>query len=308
MHASSAHPDGGTNAHVQVSFEFFPPRSETLERRLRDCIDALAPLGPAFFSVTCGAGGSTRERTHATVRRMLERTHVPPAAHLTCVNASRDEIDAIAREYWNLGVRHLVALRGDPPAGEPYFRPTLDGYDSGEALVAGLREIADFEISVAGYPETHPEAPSPEAEIAYLGRKVDAGATRVITQVFFDNDLFLRFRDRATRAGIDVPLVPGILPIADFRKVARFCRACGATVPARLERLFAGLDDEPATNGMIGASVAAEQCRGLHAEGVDEFHFYTMNRPEPARAVCRLLGVPPLQRSDADRESVTRVA
>ena len=287
----------------RFSFELFPPRTERAEARLRETVAALAPLQPSFCSVTYGAGGSTRERTWRSVRRIVEDTDVPAAAHLTCAGASRAEIDDTARQYWSLGVRRIVALRGDPPAGESRFTPRADGYDCGASLVEGLRRIADFEISVAGYPEKHPEAPTSDADIAYLRRKVDAGASRVITQVFFDNEVFLRFRDRAAAAGIDVPIVPGIMPVADFAKVARFCRSCGATVPAWLARRFEGLAEERTAMGMVGAITAADQCRELLYEGVEDFHFYTMNRPHATLAAARMLDIVPAARDAASPAS-----
>lgn len=276
---------------MQFSFEFFPPRTEKLERNLWDAVQALAPIEPAFVSVTYGAGGSTRERTHATVRRILEETPLTPAAHLTCVDASKEEVNEIAANYRDMGVRHIVALRGDSPSADEPFTPRPDGYSCGAELVEGLREIGDFDVSVAGYPEVHPEAESREADIAYLKRKVDAGAKRVITQVFFDNTDFLHFRDRCAAAGIDVPIVPGILPIIDFPKVAKFCRGTGTSVPSWMERLFEGFEEEPLASGMVGASIAAEQCLELRKEGVELFHFYTLNRPDPTRAVCRMIDV-----------------
>ena len=292
----------------RLSFEMFPPRTERAEARLRETVTALAPLCPAFCSVTYGAGGSTRERTYRSVRRIVEETDVPAAAHLTCAGASRAEIDEVARQYRALGVHHIVALRGDPPAGEARFRPRPDGYDCGASLVEGLRRIADFEISVAGYPERHPEAPSDDADIAYLRRKVDAGASRVITQVFFDNVVFLRFRDRAAAAGIEVPILPGIMPVADFAKVARFCRSCGATVPDWLARRFDGLDEQRTAMGMVGAITAADQCRELLDEGVEDFHFYTMNRPHATLATARMLGIVPTACTRDGASPASRVA
>lgn len=294
MAAGSGRENGSERAHpLRVSFELFPPRTPQAECRLDATIDALARFGPRFLSLTSGAGGSDRGGTYEMVQRLLHEAAAPVAAHLTCMGASRTNVDALARSYREMGVQHVVALRGDPPRGESRFRPHPDGYDCAASLVEGLRAIAGFDISVAGYPETHPEAASPRADLEYLKRKVDAGADRVITQVFFDNEDFLRFRDRATAIGIDVPIVPGILPIGDFAKVARFCRSCGAGIPDWLARRFEGLDGNTDTTAMIGAAIAARQCMQLRAEGVNEFHFYTMNRPDPTRAVCRMLDLQP---------------
>ena len=275
----------------RVSFEFFPPKTADMETRLWEVVQRLEPLAPRFVSVTYGAGGSTRERTHATVRRIRCETALEPAAHLTCVAASRAEIDIVADDYWRAGIRHIVALRGDPPAGGPAYAPQPDGYAYAADLVAGLKRVADFEISVAAYPETHPEAQSAERDLDNLKRKVDAGASRAITQYFFDVDLFLRFRDRAATAGIAVPLVPGILPVTNYAQVKRFSAACGASIPAWMEGHFDGLDGDPDTRRLVATSLAAEQCRRLHAEGVHEFHFYTLNRADLIVAICHLLGV-----------------
>jgi methylenetetrahydrofolate reductase (NADPH) len=274
----------------RVSFEFFPPKTAEMEIRLWEVIKRLEPLAPRFVSVTYGAGGSTRERTHATVRRIRQQTALEPAAHLTCVVAARAEIDAVAEEYWAAGVRHIVALRGDPPAGETYA-PHPGGYAYAVDLVAGLKRVADFEISVAAYPETHPEAESAESDLDNLKRKLDAGASRAITQYFFDVELYLRFRDRAAGRGIAVPIVPGILPVTNYAQVKKFSVNCGASIPAWMETHFAGLDDDPDTRRLVAASIAAEQCRRLHAEGVHEFHFYTLNRADLIVAICHLLGV-----------------
>ena len=276
---------------VRVSFEFFPPKTEQANKTLWDSIQRLAPLKPAYVSVTYGAGGSTRERTHETVKRILAETALEPAAHLTCVDAAREEIDDVARSYWEAGVRHIVALRGDPPEDQDHYHPHPGGYAFASDLVAGLKKIAAFEISVAAYPETHPEAPSPEADLDNLKRKVDAGASAAITQFFFDTDVYLRFRDRAQAAGISVPIIPGILPVTNFARVAGFCAQCGTAMPAWMAELFDGLDDDPETRKLVAASVAAEQCRRLHAAGVDQFHFYTMNRADLVFAICHILGV-----------------
>jgi methylenetetrahydrofolate reductase (NADPH) len=281
-----------------VSFEFFPPKTEKMEAGLWDAIRRLAPLGPAFVSVTYGAGGSTRERTHATVRRIQSETGLLAAAHLTCVGATREEIDAIARSYWDAGIRHIVALRGDPPGGPlsgTAYVPHPGGYAYAADLVEGLRRVADFEVSVAAYPEVHPEARSAEDDLDNLKRKVDAGATRAITQFFFDDDAFLRFRDRAAAAGISVPIVPGILPITNFARTLEFARSCNASIPSGMAELFDGLDDDPETRQLVAANVAYEQCRRLYGAGVRQFHFYTLNRAELTVAICRMLGIRPRQ-------------
>jgi len=276
-----------------LSFEFFPPRTDALEAQLWTCIRRLEPLAPRFVSVTYGAGGTTRARTHATVTRIVRETTLVPAAHLTCVGASRDEVAEVARAYWDAGVRHIVALRGDPPAGSTSYEPHPEGYAYAADLVAGLRRIADFEISVAAYPETHPAALSPDADLDNLKRKIDAGATRAITQYFFDSEVYLRFLDRCHAAGIAVPIVPGIMPVSNFAQMARFSAAIGATVPRWLADLFEGLDEDPETRRMVAAVVAAEQVRLLQANGVDEFHFYTLNRPDLTYAIAHVLGVRP---------------
>lgn len=273
-----------------VSFEFFPPSSAEMEQKLWQTLERLAPLAPRFVSVTYGAGGSTRERTHETVTAIHRRLGLKPAAHLTCVGASRADVEAIAKAYWQAGVRHIVALRGDPPGGGRY-QPHPDGYTRAAELVAGLKRVADFEISVAAHPETHPDALSADADIDNLKRKVDAGACRAITQYFFDVDVYLRFRDRAAARGVNVPIVPGILPVTNFEQVKQFSARCGASVPRWLAGFFEGLDEEPETRKLVAAHVAGQQCRLLQEEGVREFHFYTLNRPELTRAICRLLGI-----------------
>ena len=275
---------------LSVSFEFFPPNSEKMEETLWGAIKRLEPLAPDFVSVTYGAGGSTRERTHNTVARILKETSLTPAAHLTCVGASRGEIDDIARRYWDEGVRHIVALRGDPAEGASHYTPHEGGYAYAADLVAGLRRIGDFDISVAGYPDVHPAAPSPQFELDYLKKKVDAGASRVITQYFFDPATFLRFRDRARAVGIKAPIVPGIMPVTNFAQVKRFSAGCGAVVPDWLGRHFEGLDQDPATTRLVASAIVAEQCRQLIAAGVHEFHFYTLNRAELTAGICHLLG------------------
>ena len=276
-----------------VSFEFFPPHSEKMEATMWRSIDRLAALEPSFVSVTYGADGSTRERTHNAVERIIRETDLTAAPHLTCVGASRGEIDDIAREYWDMGIRHLVALRGDAPKDAARYEPHPDGYAYASDLVEGLKKIGDFEISVAAYPEVHPEASSAEFDLDNLKRKLDAGATRAITQFFFDTDVFLSFRDRCTASGIDAPIVPGILPITRFPQLEKFATACGASVPDWLREWFDGLEDDAQTRQLIAASVAINQVRRLQAEGISEFHFYTLNRSELAFAICHALGVRP---------------
>ena len=276
---------------VKVSFEFFPPRTEKMEHSLWTSVERLAPLDPAFFSVTYGAGGSTRQRTHDTVLRIQRETVLQVAAHLTCVEATRGEIDAIAERYWRAGIRHIVALRGDAPDEAGPYQAHPGGYAYAAELVAGLKRVADFEISVAAYPEVHPEAASAAADLDNLKRKIDAGAGRAITQFFFDNDVFLRFRDRAVAAGITVPIVPGILPMTNFSRIVDFSKTCGASVPGWMADLFEGLDADPDTRNLVAATIAAEQCRVLNAHGVGQFHFYTMNRADLVFAICHILGV-----------------
>ena len=278
---------------IGVSFEFFPPKTEKMEAQLWDTFRTLEPLGPSFVSVTYGAGGSTRERTHATVARIAAESRVPPAAHLTCVEASRAEIDEVARAYWDAGVRHIVALRGDMPGGAPY-RPHAQGYANAVELVAGLKAIAPFDISVAAYPEVHPDAGCAEADLDNLKRKLDAGATRAITQFFFSPEAFLRFRDAAAAAGIDAPIIPGILPVSNVSQTRRMADMCGTAIPAWMVSLFDGLDDHPAARQLVAATVAAEMCRRLYAGGVRDFHFYTLNRAELSYAICHLLGLRPV--------------
>ncbi|MBV9017526.1 MAG: methylenetetrahydrofolate reductase [Alphaproteobacteria bacterium] len=289
----SADPVGDFDGRApRVSFEFFPPKTPEMEERLWEVIKRLEPLAPRFVSVTYGAGGSTRERTHATVRRIRQETGLEPAAHLTCVAATREEIDRVAQDYWVAGIRHIVALRGDPPGGlGAAYTPHPDGYAYAADLVAGLRRCADFEISVAAYPETHPAAHSPDQDLDNLKAKLDAGANRAITQFFFDVDLYLRFRDRAHAAGVRVPIVPGILPVTNFAQLKRMAAGCGASIPGWMAGHFDGLDDDPDTRRLVAASLAAEQCRRLHANGVHEFHFYTLNRADLIVAICHLLGV-----------------
>lgn len=277
----------------KVSFEFFPPNTEKMVETLWATIERLAPLAPDFVSVTYGAAGSTRERTHDIVARIAAETGLRAAAHLTCVAATAGEIDEIAHRYWDAGIRHIVALRGDPPDGLGAYVPTEGGYAYAADLVAGLMRVADFEISVAAYPETHPEAPSSNFDLDYLKRKIDAGAARAITQYFFDPEIYLKFRDRASKAGIDVPIVPGIMPVTNFANVQRFSKLCGASVPLWLERIFTGLEDDPETRKLVAATIAGQQCQILRAEGVDRFHFYTLNRADLAYAICHMLGLRP---------------
>jgi len=278
-------------APIEVSFEFFPPADSDMETTLWKSIERLAPLAPHFVSVTYGADGSTRERTHNVVTRIQQETPLIGAPHLTCVGARRGEILDIARKYWDQGIRHLVALRGDPPQGQSKYVPHPDGFAYASDLVAGLKSVADFDISVAAYPEVHPEASSAKFDLDNLKRKIDAGASRAITQFFYYTDVFLRFRDRCRSAGIDTPIIPGILPITRFPQVLRFAERCGATVPEWLKQRFDGLDDDPDTRRLIAANVAIEQVQELESEGVREFHFYTLNRAELTYAICHALGI-----------------
>jgi methylenetetrahydrofolate reductase (NADPH) len=275
---------------IAMSFEFFPPKTDAMAETLWTSIQTLAPLNPRFVSVTYGAGGSTRERTHATVERILTETSLTPVAHLTCVGAARPEVDEVARDYWRMGVRHIVALRGDPPEPGTRFAPYPGGYANAAELVAGLKAIAPFEISVAAYPEMHPDSGTRQADLDNLKRKVDAGADRAITQFFFSADCFLRFQDVVAAAGMTIEVVPGILPVSNVAQTRRFAQACGARIPDWLDKLFEGLDDLPAARQLIAATVAAELCGQLYAGGVRCFHFYTLNRAELSYAICHLLG------------------
>ncbi|MDX2156928.1 MAG: methylenetetrahydrofolate reductase [NAD(P)H] [Hyphomicrobiaceae bacterium] len=282
------------NGDIDVSFEFFPPKTERMEEALWGAIGRLAPLGPAFVSVTYGAGGSTRERTHNTVARLVRETSLKPAAHLTCVNATREQVDEVVRDYARAGVRHIVALRGDPPAGVgTRYEPHPGGYAQAADLVAGIKRIGGFEVSVGGYPEKHPESPSIAADIEFLKSKVDAGADRIITQFFFDNAHYLRFLERVRASGIWCPVVPGIVPIHNFKQVSGFAGKTGATMPAWLARRFEGLDDDQGTSHLVAAAVAAEQVLDLVDHGVRQFHFYTLNRADLVYAICHLLGLRP---------------
>ena len=277
---------------IRVSFEFFPPKTPEMEATLWASIERLAPLGPSFVSVTYGAGGSTRERTHNTLTRLVRETALKPAAHLTCVAATRDEVDEVVRSYWDAGVRHIVALRGDPVAGiGTAYEPHPGGYDQTCDLVAGIKRVGDFEVSVSAYPEKHPEAASLDADIDALKAKVDAGADRAITQFFFDNDLYFRYLDRVRARGIDIPIVPGILPVQNFKQAANFAAKTGASMPAWLSQRFEGLDGDVETRKLIAAAVAAEQVIDLVDRGVTDFHFYTMNRADLVFAICHLLGL-----------------
>ncbi|MEQ7873361.1 methylenetetrahydrofolate reductase [NAD(P)H] [Sphingomonas sp. ASV193] len=280
-----------TRGDIAVSFEFFPPKTDAMAETLWRSIETLAPLGPRFVSVTYGAGGSTRTRTHATVSRIVRETPLTPAAHLTCVGASRAEVDAVARDYWEAGVRHIVALRGDPSEPGAPYAPHPQGYANAAALVAGLKAVAPFEISVAAYPEVHPQADCADSDFDNLLAKIDAGADRAITQFFFSPDCYFRLRDRLAAARPGVELVPGILPVTNVATTRRFAGQCGAEIPDWLDRLFDGLDDMPAARGLVAATVAAELAARLYAGGVREFHFYTLNRAELTYAICRLLGV-----------------
>ena len=278
---------------LSVSFEFFPPKTEKMAENLWSAMERLRPLRPSFVSVTYGAGGSTRQRTHVTVTRIQDEGGLPCAAHLTCVGAAREEVNEVARSYWQAGVRHLVALRGDPPEGEENFQNHPDGYHNAAELVAGLRAVADFEISVAAYPEMHPNSPSSQADLDNLKRKINAGANRAITQFFFDADTYLRFLERARAAGIWVPIVPGILPVSNFVQASRIAKACGAAMPAWMAHVFEGLEEDAETRRMVAVTVAAEQCRKLQSAGVTDFHFYTLNRADLTYAICHIMGLRP---------------
>ena len=285
---------------IRVSVEFFPPKTEEMEKNLWEAIERLSPLSPNFVSVTYGAGGSTRERTHATVTRILSQTALTPAAHLTCVAASRAEVDAVIDMYGNTGVRHIVALRGDPTGGVgEKYAPHPGGYQNAADLVAGIKRIGNFEVSVSAYPEKHPDSPTVEADIDMLKAKVDAGASRAMTQFFFENDLYFRYLDRVRARGIDIPIVPGILPVQNFKQTKSFAGRCGASVPRWLAERFEGLDDDVATRKLIAAAVAAEQVLDLVRRGVTDFHFYTMNRADLVYAVCHLLGLRPVAKKAA---------
>ncbi len=284
---------------VSASFEFFPPKTEEMEKTLWEAIHRLAPLSPEFVSVTYGAGGSTRTRTHATVERIVRDTQLRPAAHLTCVGASKGEIDDVIREYWDAGVRHIVALRGDSPGGldAPYAAPH-DGYQRTEDLVAAIKRIGDFEVSVSAYPERHPQSPTLFHDVEALKRKVDAGADRAISQFFFDNSVYLRYLDVTAAAGIHVPIVPGIVPVLNFKQTTAFAQRAGASVPPWLADRFDGLENDLTTRRLVAAAVCAEQVIDLVDRGVTQFHFYTMNRADLVFAICHLVGVRPRREND----------
>lgn len=285
---------GSNHNAVNVSFEFFPPKSDEAEANLWKAIRRLEPLNPAFVSVTYGAGGSTRERTHRTVQRIISETTLRPAAHLTCVEASRDEVDEVIQGYKAIGVDHIVALRGDPPGSAGIggaYQPRADGYANATELTAAISRIGGFEVTVGAYPEKHPESPSIDHDIEVLKAKVDSGATRAVTQFFFDIEAFLRFRDRVRSAGIKIPLIPGVMPVSNFAGLKRMTAACGAALPDWLAAHFDGLDDDPETRKLLAASIAAETCARLQEEGFSDFHFYTLNRAELVYAICRVLGV-----------------
>ena len=283
---------GGLPGDISVSFEFFPPKTAKMEEQLWDAIGQLAPLGPGFVSVTYGAGGSTRERTHATVARLVRETALVPAAHLTCVGASKDEIAEIADQYWEAGVRHIVALRGDPPPADGgAFVPHPQGYTSAADLVAGLKARHDFDISVAAYPEVHPDAANAEADLDNLKRKLDAGASRAITQFFFSTDAYFRFLDKALAAGITAPILPGIMPVTSFAAIRRM--SGNTEIPGWLEAMFEGLDERPGPRALVAAVAAADLCKRLYDGGVRDFHFYTLNKAEQTYAICQLLGLRP---------------
>ena len=276
----------------RVSFEFFPPKTPEMEESLWAAIRRLAPLNPAFVSVTYGAGGTTRERTHRTVKRILDETTLTPAAHLTCVGASRKEADSVIADYWAAGVRNIVALRGDPPGGVGgAYEPSADGYANATELTQAIRRVGPFEVMVGVYPEKHPESPSIEHDIDVLKAKVDAGATLGISQFFFDTDAFLRFHDRVRKAGVTIPIVPGIMPVTNFWGLTKMAAACEASIPAWLAQLFEGLDDDADTRRLLAGAVAAEMCAKLKGEGFDDFHFYTLNRADLVYAICRVLGL-----------------
>lgn len=286
--------ENGSGTDFRVSFEFFPPKTEKMEQTLWQSIRRLEPLAPHFISVTYGAGGSTRDRTNAMLIRILSETGLVPAAHLTCVAATRDEVDAVIRSYADAGVHHIVALRGDPPEGAgTAYQPHPQGYENAADLVAGIKRIGDFEVSVSAYPEKHPDSPDFEVDFDMLKRKIDAGATRAITQFFFDNDLYFRYLDRAEQHGIDIPITPGIIPIHNFKQVSNFAARCGTHMPSRIARRFEGLENDPETQKLVAATVAAEQVMGLAAESIRDFHFYSLNRADLVYAICHLLGMRP---------------
>ena len=281
-----------SQSNIRASFEFFPPNSEKMNEKLWNSVEKLGPLGPSFVSVTYGAGGSTRERTHATISRLFEETDLTVAAHLTCVGASREEVDEVIREYHAIGVRHFVALRGDAPEGIGHkFKSNRDGYQNGAELVAGLKAFADFEITVSAYPEKHPDSADFATDIDMLKRKVDNGATRAITQFFFDNDVYEAYVERVRKAGIYIPIVPGIVPVGNFKSIASFADKCGTHIPQWLADRFEGLDNDPHTTELVASAVAAEQVMDLVERGIEDFHFYTMNKADLVYAICHQLGL-----------------
>jgi len=290
----------GRGQRLRVSFEFFPPKTEEMELSLWEAIERLAPLHPNFVSVTYGAGGSTRERTHATVKRILEETSLVPAAHLTCVDATREEVDTVVRNYRDIGVKHIVALRGDPTGGVgAQYVPHKGGYQNAADLVAGIKRIGDFEVSVSAYPEKHPDSRHANVDLDMLQAKVDAGATRAITQFFFENDLYFQYVDRVRSRGIDIPIVPGIVPVQNFRQVKNFAERCGTFIPNWLAERFEGLDNDVSTRKLVAAAIAAEQVFNLADRGVTDFHFYTMNRADLVYAICHMLGLRPVEKQAA---------
>ena len=294
---------------VQVSFEFFPPKTEKMDQTLWACIERLATLEPAYVSVTYGAGGSTRERTHATLVRIRRETRLEPAAHLTCIGATCENIDAIAEKYWQAGIRHIVALRGDPGGGAGYrYEPHPDGYRNAADLVAGIKRLYDAEISVSAYPEKHPESPNVSADLDMLAAKVDAGATRAITQFFFDNDHYFRYVDRVRARGIEIPIVPGIMPVRNLAQISHFASRCGTSIPARMAARFAGLEHDPHTHKLVAANVATEQVLGLADAGVTDLHFYTMNHADLVYSVCRLLDVHPVPEPVDEQQGIQHEA
>ena len=279
---------------IEVSFEFSPPKTEKAEANLWEAVKRLEPLNPRFMSVTYGAGGSTRDRTHATVKRLVEETGVAPAAHLTCVGATKEEVNEVIQDYWDVGVRHIVALRGDPPGGlDQKYEAHPGGYANAAELVKGIRDIGDFDVMVSAYPEKHPDSRDWDEDLDNLKRKVDNGATRAISQFFVDPEDFLRYIDRAKAAGISIPIEPGIMPVTNFKGYKRMASGCGACVPDWLDYLFEGIDEDLKTRQLLGASFAAEQVMALHERGIRDFHFYTLNRADLAYAICHLLGVRP---------------
>lgn len=294
---------------LSVSFEFFPPKTEKMATTLWSSIERLAPLGPKFVSVTYGAGGSTRERTHETVKRIISDTNLQPAAHLTTVCATREEVDDVLRAYWAAGVRHIVALRGDPPEGiGETYTPHPGGYANAAELAAGARKVADFEISVGCYPEKHPESASFDADIDLLKAKIDAGATRAITQFFFDNEVFYRYMDRIRAAGVEIPIVPGIMPVGNVSGLMRMADACGAAIPSWMQSLFDGLDGDAETRKLVAAAAVADQCADLAEKGVRNIHFYTLNRADIVYAACRILGMRPASAATTEQTGAASAA